>query len=103
MNNENEELAKNGKRSNDRKIKRYDNMKLCLNRTISEKKRKKVSDEITRLEILLVNIKYAKNPNKLQNALKYLNKIHVVDKNSHEIKEEILLDYTGTIEKIGKK
>ena len=44
------------------------------------------------MENELVKIKYANNPNKLQSELKELNKIHVIDKNLHEIKQEKLLD-----------
>ena len=53
------------------------------------------------MEILLVRIKYADKPDKLENALKELNKIEVVDKSLHEIKHEILLDYTGEFEMVG--
>ena len=35
------------------------------------------------------------------NALKELNKIEVIDKKLHEIKHEILLDYTGEFEMVG--
>ena len=77
-------------------------MKLLLNKIKSEKKKKnKNLDKIKNLEILLVNIKYANNPNKLQSALKELNKIQVVNKNLHEIKQEILLDHNSVFELIG--
>ena len=77
-------------------------MKLLLKKIKSEKrKRNKNFDKIKQLEILLVRIKYADNPNKLESALKELNKIQVIDKNLHEIKQEILLDYIGTFEKVG--
>ena len=66
-------------------------MKLLLNKIKLEKKNKNF-DKIKQLEILLVNIKYANDPNKLENALKELNKIQVIDKNLHEIKNEMLLD-----------
>ena len=59
---------------------------------IKNENKKKNNDKIKQLEIELVKIKYAKNPNKLQSELKELNKIRVVKKNSHEIKNEILLD-----------
>ena len=49
----------------------------------------------------MVKIKYANNPDKLQSALKELNKIHVVDKNLHEIRNEILVDYTGEFQMVG--
>ena len=57
--------------------------------------------KIKQLEILLVRIKYADKPDKLQSALKELNKIQVIDKNLHEIKNEILQDYDGTFEMVG--
>ena len=77
-------------------------MKLLINKIKSEKKKKnKNFDKIKQLEILLVKVKYANDPNKLQSALKELNKIQVINKNLHEIKEEILLDYVGEFEMIG--
>ena len=77
-------------------------MKILLNKIKSEKKKKyKNLDKIKQLEILLVRIKYADKPNKLQSALKELNKIQVIDKNLHEIKYEILQDYDGTYEMVG--
>ena len=77
-------------------------MKLLLNKIKSEKKKKnKNLDKIKELEILLVNIKYANDPNKLQSELKELNKIQIVNKNLHEIKPEILIDYNGEFEMIG--
>ena len=39
---------------------------------------------------------------KLQSELKELNKFHVIDKNLQEIKKEILLDYVGEFEMVGK-
>ena len=53
------------------------------------------------LKVLLVQIKYANNPNKLQSALKELNEIQVIIKNLHEIKQEIIQDYTGELEMVG--
>ena len=77
-------------------------MKLLLNKIKSEKKKKnKYFIKIKQLEIILVNIKYANDPKKLENALKDLNKIQVIDKNLHEIKYEILEDYDGVFELIG--
>ena len=102
INNENKKLSRNRKRRIDRKNKNDENMKLLLNKIKSEKrKRNKNLDKIKELEILLVNIKYADNPNKLQSALKELNKIQVVNKNLHEIKQEILEDYEGEFEMVG--
>ena len=46
-------------------------------------------DKIKQLEIPLVRIKYAYKPVKLESALRELNEIHVIDKNLHEIKNEI--------------
>ena len=100
--NENKKLSRNTKRRIERKSKTDDNMKLLLNKIKSKKrKRNKNLDKIKELEILLVNIKYANNPNKLQSELKELNKIHVVNKNLHEIKQEFLEDYTGEFEMVG--
>ena len=76
-------------------------MKLLLNKIKTEKKKKKNLDKIKQLEILLINIKYVNDPKKLENALKKLNKIHVVNKNLNEIKHEILLDYEGQFELVG--
>ena len=78
-------------------------MKLLLNKIKSEKKKKNNNFyKIKQLEILLVRIKYADNPDKLESTLKELNKIQVIDKNLHEIKQEILLGYIGTFEMDGK-
>ena len=102
INNENKKLSRNRKRRIDRKNKINKDMKLLLNKIKSEKKKKsKNFDKIKQLEIQLVNIKYADEPNKLQSALKDLYKIQVIDKNLHEIKYEILQDYDGTFELIG--
>ena len=102
INNENKKLSRNRKRRIERKSKFNDNMKLLLNKIKSEKKKKnKDFDKIKQLEILLVNIKYANNPNKLQSELKKLNKFQVVNKNLHEIKQEILQDYIGEFEMVG--
>ena len=100
--NENKKLSRNRKRRIIRRLNMSNDMKLLLNKIKSEKKKKKKNlDKIRQLEILLVNIKYANNPNKLQSELKQLNKIQVIDKNLHEIKQEILLDYTGEFELVG--
>ena len=37
----------------------------------------------------------------MNNALKELNNFHVFNKNLHEIKQEILQNYTGEFEKVG--
>ena len=102
INNENKKLSRNRKRRIDRKNKLNDHMKILLNKIKSEKKKKnKNLDKIKELEILLVNIIYANDPNKLQSELKELNKIQVVNKNLHEIKQEILQDYNGEFEMVG--
>ena len=77
-------------------------IKLLLNKIKSEKKKQnKNYDKIDNLEIDLVKFKLANNPNKLQSELKELNKIQVVNKKLHEIKQEILMDYTGQFEMVG--
>ena len=102
INNETKKLSRNRKRRIERKNKMSSDMKLLLNKIKTEKKKKnKNLDKIKNLEILLVNIKYANDPKKLHNALKKFNKIHVIDKNLHEIKLEILQDYDGTFELVG--
>ena len=53
------------------------------------------------LEILLVNMKNANNPFKLQSELEELNKNQVIHKNLHEIKNDILLDFVGEFEMDG--
>ena len=100
--NENKKLSRNRKRRIERRIKIDDKLKTLLNKikTGKKKKNKKII-KIKELEIELVIIKYANNPNKLQSELKELNKIQVIDKNLHEIKNEILLDYVGEFEKVG--
>ena len=103
IDNENKKLSRNRKRRIERRNKINNDLKLLLNKIKSEKKKKKKNlDKIKQLEILLVNIKYANDPNKLQSELKELNKIQVIDKNLHEIKQEILQDYIGTFEMVGK-
>ena len=102
INNETKKLSRNRKRRTERKSKISSDMKLLLNKIKSEKKKKKKNfDKIKNLEILLVQIKYANDPNKLQSVLKELNKIEVINKNLHEIKQEILEDYTGEFEMVG--
>ena len=102
INNENKKLSQERKRRIERKNKINDNMKLLLNKIKPEKrKRNKNFDKIKQLEILLVRFKYADKPDKLQSALKELNKIEVIEKNLHEIKQEILQDYIGTFEMVG--
>ena len=78
MNNENKKVSKNGKRRIDRRNKLNIDMKYLVNKIKSEKKKKK-SDKNKQLEILLVRIKYADKPDKLEKALRELNKIEVVN------------------------
>ena len=53
-----------------------DKMKIIINKFLSEKEKKSKSlDKIKQLEILLVKVKYANNPNILQSALKDLKKV----------------------------
>ena len=102
IDNENKKLSRNRKRRIIRRLNISNDMKLFLNKIKSEKKkRNKNLDKIKQLEILIVNIKYANDPKKLETALKELNKIKVIDKNLHEIKQEILEDYTGEVEMAG--
>ena len=79
INNENKKLSRNRKRRIERKSKIDNNMKLILNKIKSEKKNKNF-DKVKQLEILLVKIKYAIDPKKLENASKELNKIQVIKK-----------------------
>ena len=102
IDNENIKLSQNRKRRIDRTNKNNDVMKILLNKIKTEKKKKnKIIDKIKQLKILLVRIKYADNRIKLESALKELNKIQVIDKNLHEIKNDIILDYVGAFEKVG--
>ena len=97
IDNENKKLSRNRKKRIERKSKINDNMKSLLNKIKTEKKN---VDKINQLEIEIVKIKYANNPNKLQSELKELNKIQVIDKNLHEIKQEILQECEGDFEMV---
>ena len=102
IDNETKKLSRTRKRRIIRKNKLSSDEKIILNKIKSEKKKKnKIFNKIKQLKILLVNIRYANDPKKLENALKELNKIEVIDKNLHEIKYEILEDYEGDFESIG--
>ena len=102
MDNETKKLSRNRRRRIERKKNFSDDMKILLNKIKSEKRKEyKNFNKIKQLEILLVQIKYADKPDELENALKALNKIEVIDKNLHEIKNEILQDYDGTFEMVG--
>ena len=50
----------------------------------------------------MVEIKYVNNHAKIEYELKKMNKIQVTDKNSDEIKQEIIRDYDSQFEMIGK-
>ena len=84
-------------------------MKSLLKKIKTEKRKRNKNYDKIMIEIEIENmiekesvkIKYVNNPNKIQSALKELNKTHVVNKNLHEIKHEILLDYTGVFEMVG--
>ena len=102
INNETKNLSRNRKRRIQRRLNMNDDIKLLLNKIKSEKKkRNKNLDKIKNLEIQLVKIKYTNDLKKLNDALRELNKIEVIDKNLHEIKNEILCDYVGIFEMIG--
>ena len=100
--NENKKLSRNTKRRIDCRNKINDDVKLLLKKIKSEKKKKnKNFDKIKQLEILLVKIKHADKPDKLESALKELIKIQLIDKNLHEFKNEIFLNYADAFEKVG--
>ena len=102
MNNENIQLSRKRKKRIERKIRMSSDMKLLLIKIKSEKRKKnKKFDKIKNLEIELVKIKYSNNTNKIQCALKELNKIQVVNKNLHEIKHEDLQNYTREFGMVG--
>ena len=50
----------------------------------------------------MVKLKYTNNPDKIQSELKRLNKNQVVNETLYEFKQEVLLDYSGEFEKIGR-
>ena len=54
------------------------------------------------MEIDLVKVKFLNKPDKIENALEELTKTHVIDKNLHEIKNEILTDYSAESEMVGR-
>ena len=66
MNNENKKLSRNKNRRKDSRNKINSDMKILLYKIKPEKKKKKkVINKFKQLEILLVRIKYADNPDKL--------------------------------------
>ena len=102
INNENKKLSRNTKRKINRRNKINNDMNFLLNKIKSEKKKKyKNFDETKQLEILLLRINYADKPEKLDSALKDFLKNQVIDKNLHEIKIEMLLEYFGAFEMVG--
>ena len=81
IDNENKKLLRNRKRRIDRKNKINEHMKLLLIKIEFEKKKKnKNFDKTKQLEILLVGIKYANNPNKLQSEIRELKKFMLLIK-----------------------
>ena len=69
--NENEKLSRNRKRRIERRNRMNDDINLLLNKIKTEKKKKYKKDEkIKQLEILLVRIKYADKPDKIESASK---------------------------------
>ena len=103
MNNEKKKLSQNRKKRNKQKVKMDDKMKSIIKKSKSEKKKKmKKNVKIEQLKIELIRIKYGDNTTKLQSELKEFKKTHVVNKNLHEIKNEILVDYAGEFENVGE-
>ena len=77
-------------------------MNILLNKIKSEKKKKNTDfNKIKQLDFLLVRIKNADKPDKLESASKELSKIRVKNKNLHDIKHEILLGFVGAFEMVG--
>ena len=102
MSNQNNKLSRNRKRRIERRTKIDDKKKSLLNKIKTEKKKKKKNnDKIKELEKELVKNKYSNNTDKLQSELEELNKIQVANKNLQEIKQEMLVDYTGEFEIVG--
>ena len=101
IDNENKKISRNTKRRLIRRNKTNDDMILLINKIKTEKKKYKNFDKIKQLEILLVRIKYADKPDTLKKTLKKLNKIQVINKNLHEIENEMLLAYVGAFELVG--
>ena len=100
--NEKKKLSRNRKRRIERRNRMNDDTKLLLNKIKIEKKEKyKNNGKTKHLEILSVRIKYADKPDKPESALKELNKIQVIVKNLHEIKNELLRDYVDAFEMVG--
>ena len=71
-------------------------------KSLLKKLKQKKRNKTKQLEIKLVEVKNASNPIKVQSELKELNKIHIVDKNLHEIKNKIFGVYAGEFEMFGK-
>ena len=102
MNNENKDLSRKRKRRIEHKVRMDDRMNSLLNKIKTEKKRKyKNNDKIKNSEIQLVKIEYADKPGKLKSALREINKVEVIDKYLHDIKQEKVRDYTKEFEMFG--
>ena len=87
--NENKMLSRKRKRRIERRNRMNDDINIILNRIKTEKERIYGNDEkIKQLEILLVRMKYADKPDKLESALRELIKIQVINKNLYEIEQE---------------
>ena len=71
-----------------------------LNKIQAGKEKKKKFHRIKILEIELVKVEYACNPNKLQTELR-VTKIQVINKNLYEIKQGISVDCAGVLEMAG--
>ena len=103
VNNENKKLPRNRKRRIEQRMKVDDKRKSFLKKIKTENKKiNKNNDKIKELEIEWAKIKYVKNPNKLKAEPKELNKIQIVNKNLHEIKNEVLREYAGDFEMVGR-
>ena len=76
INNANKKLSRNRKRRIERRNRMNDDIKVLLNKIKTEKKKKYKNDgKVKQLENFLVRIKYADKPDRLESALKELNKI----------------------------
>ena len=86
IDNENKKPSRNRKRSIERRNRMNDDIKIIISKIkFQNKKKYKIFDKIKQIEILLVRIKYANKPYKLESALKESNKIQVFNESSHEI------------------
>ena len=103
MKNENKKLSRNRKRRIERKKKLDEQMKSLLNKNKSKKKKKKeIIDKAEEVEIELVRINYANNPNKIQSEIKDLKKFTLLIKIDMRLNEKEIVDYTGEFEMVGE-